>query len=165
MLTQRMYDAMKKAWTNTQRAPLKLLAFRNTKLELEFNPKASLTEAALTAALKDESRPVERRILAAMGLSSRLRVAKGQLIDLPCLDLGDAQVVLFPGEAFVGYQLMAQKMRPKSFVMSIGYGECWTGYIPTESAFREGFGDSWLWVAPGSEERIKTALRRVLLDE
>ena len=52
-------------------------------------------------------------------------MARGQAIDMPCLDLGPAQIVLQPGEAFVGYQLMAQQIRPKSFVMSIGYGECW----------------------------------------
>ena len=106
---------------------------------------------------------MEDRILAAMGLSSRQRVAAGQAIDLPVIDFGPAQVVLFPGESFVGYQLMAQEMRSDSFVLSIGYGECWPGYIPTEEAFRDGFEDKWLWVAPGSETRIRKVLRRVLL--
>ena len=100
-----------------------------------------------------------------MSLSSRQRVAAGRPIDLPCVDFGPAQIVLFPGEAFVGYQLMAQQMRPESFVLSIGYGECWPGYIPTESAFDDNFGNSWLWVARGSEERIRAALERVLLVE
>ena len=117
----------------------------------------------MTAAVNDKKLSVEKRILAAMGLSSRRRVAAGKKIDLPCIDFGAAQVVLFPGESFVGYQLMAQKMRPDSFVVSIGYGECWPGYIPTESAFGDKFHDSWLWVAPGSEARIVAALKRVLL--
>ncbi|MCH8045460.1 MAG: hypothetical protein IID44_17255 [Planctomycetes bacterium] len=90
-------------------------------------------------------------------------MARGQAIDMPCLDLGPAQIVLQPGEAFVGYQLMAQQIRPKSFVMSIGYGECWPGYIPTANAFKEGFGPSWRWVAPGCEQRMEAALRRVLI--
>ena len=62
------------------------------------------------------------------------------------------------------YQLMAQQIRPDSFVLSIGYGECWPGYIPTESAFDDDFHDNWLWVAPGSESRLRTALEGVLRD-
>jgi hypothetical protein len=162
VLVDRIYQAMVASWHATHRVPLEPIEFRNTPLELEFHPHANLTEASLTAALRDESRTVEKRILAAMGLSSRRRVASGQKIDLPCIDFGPAQLVLFPAESFVGYQLMAQQMRPESFVVSIGYGECWPGYLPTESAFRDGFHDSWLWVAPGSEARIRAALERVL---
>jgi hypothetical protein len=81
---------------------------------------------------------------------------------MPCIDFGSGLIVLFPGEAFVGYQLMAQQMRPDSFVLSIGYGECWPGYIPTEDAFHEGFHDKWLWVAPGSEARVRAAMRQLL---
>ncbi len=97
-----------------------------------------------------------------MSLSSRNRIAKGQTIDLPCLDFGPAQIVVFPGEAFVGYQLLAQKLRPDSFVMSIGYGECWPGYIPTKSAFEEGFNHDWRWVSRGCEKRITSALTALL---
>ncbi len=154
---------MVKAWTNTRRLPLGQIAFRSAKLELEFHPDPDLTATALEAALRDQERTVEDRILAAMGLSSRQRVAAGRAIDLPVIDFGAAQVVLFPGESFVGYQLMAQEMRSDSFVLSIGYGECWPGYIPNEDAFRDGFEDKWLWVASGSEDRIRTVLRRVLL--
>jgi hypothetical protein len=161
-LVDRMYRAMVGAWENTRRVPLQRIALRNAELVLDFHPDPNLTEVALRNALRDENRTVEKRVLAAMGLSSRLRVASGQPIDLPCVDLGPAQIVLFPAESFVGYQLMAQQMRPDSFVMSIGYGECWPGYIPTEAAFQDGFYDSWLWVAPGSEQRMRTALESVL---
>jgi hypothetical protein len=105
---------------------------------------------------------VEKRILAAMGLSSRRRVAAGRPIEVPCLDLGQAEVVLLPGEAFVAYQLLAQQLRPDAFVVAIGYGESWTGYIPTEAAFQDGFRDPWLWVGPGSEGRVRRALEAVL---
>ncbi len=163
VLAERMYQAMVSSWQNTRRLPLRQMEFRNTELDFEFHPHPNLTEEALTVAIQDEGLAVEKRILAALGLSSRQRVAAGQKIDLPCIDFGPAQIVLFPAEAFVGYQLMAQQLRPDSFVVSIGYGECWPGYIPTEAAFQEGFGDSWLWVAPGSEARLRSALKRVLL--
>ncbi len=161
-LTERLYQAMVAAWKETRRVPLEQIDFRNATFELEFHPHPSLTAESLAAALADEKKSVEDRILAAMGLSSRQRAARGQKIDMPCIDFGPAQVVLFPGEAFVGYQLMAQKLRPDSFVVSIGYGECWPGYIPTESAFKDNFHDKWLWVAPGSEPRIRAALMDVL---
>ncbi len=161
-LTDRMYNGMVAAWEDTKRVPLSDVAFRNTTFELEYHPSKKLTPAALQAQLDDESQAVEKRIYAAMSLSSRQRVAAKQPIDLPVVDFGHAQIVLFPGEAFVGYQLMAQQMRPDSFVLSIGYGECWPGYIPTKSAFDDNFQDSWLWVAPGSEDRIRSALERVL---
>ena len=75
-----------------------------------------------------------QRALAAMGLSSRLRYPEGHEIDVPAIDFGKAQIVLLPGESLVGYQLLAQRMRPDQFIMAIGYGECSPGYIPTDSA-------------------------------
>lgn len=161
-LMERMYRGMVAAWKNTKRVPLEQITFRCAELQLEFHPDSNLTADALRGVLEDPSRTTEQRILAAMGLSSRTRVARGEPIDVPCIDFGPAQIVLFPGESFVGLQRMAQRMRPDSFVLSIGYGECWPGYIPTESAFQDGFRDQWLWVAPGSEQRIRTALEQVL---
>ncbi len=162
-LTDRMYRGMVEAWKQTKRIPLTEVAFRSTDLELEYHPNPALGLGLLLKNLHDRTLTVEKRIHAAMSLSSRHRVASGQAIDLACVDFGVAQIVLFPGEAFVGYQLMAQQMRPDSFVLSIGYGECWPGYIPTESAFEDDFQDNWLWAAPGAESRIRAALGKVLL--
>jgi len=161
-LAERLYQAMVKAWDGTKRFPLRQVTFRNTQLTLEFHPAAHLTEAALQRDLADSKKTVEARILAALGLSSRRRVAAGRPIDMPCIDFGRAQIVLLPGESFIKYQLMAQQLRPDSFVMAIAYGECWPGYIPTDAEFEDAFTDKWLWVAPGSETRMRAALRRVL---
>jgi hypothetical protein len=117
----------------------------------------------MTETLRDTKQPTGERILAAMGLSSLDRIERGQAIDLPCIDLGAAQIVLFPGESFVGYQQMAQRLRPDSFVLSIGYGECWPGYIPTRAAFDEKFNHDWRWAGPGSPEVMEAALRKSLL--
>ncbi|MGE0374852.1 MAG: hypothetical protein AB7Q45_05510 [Planctomycetaceae bacterium] len=161
-LIDRMTQGMRDAWKNTRRVPLETITFRNTPLDIEYSPDADLTHESLREQLESDQLRIEDRILAAMGLSSRLRVAAGQTIDFPCIDFGAAQIVLFPGESFVGYQLMAQKMRPDSFVVAIGYGECWPGYIPTDAAFGDNFQDKWLWTAPGAEARIRAALERVL---
>ena len=75
-------------------------------------------------------------------------------------------MVVLPGEAYVEYQLAAQKMRPDSFVVCLGYGECATGYVPTETAVAENDSNlhDWCWVAPGSEAKMEIALRKVLSD-
>ncbi|MCA9169183.1 MAG: hypothetical protein KDB23_16020 [Planctomycetales bacterium] len=161
-LTERLHAAMVAAWQQTQKFPLRQVGFRSTQVELEFHPDPSLAEKELGSVLTDNTQSVETRILAAMGLASRQRVRRGQKIDFPCIDFGAAKVLLFPAESFVGYQLMAQAMCPDSVVMSIGYGECWPGYIPTDAAFRDGFQDKWLWVAPGSEARMRRAIEDVL---
>ncbi len=164
-LTARMHQAMVAAWEHTKRVPLSEISVRNAALELEFHPNPALELAVLLKNLHDPTLSVEKRIHAAMSLSSRQRVDSGQAIDLACIDFGKAQIVLFPGEAFVGYQLMAQQMRPESFVLSIGYGECWPGYIPTDDAFDDGFQDTWLWTAPGAEANLRAALKKVLLSD
>ncbi|MEX2287434.1 MAG: hypothetical protein WD648_10115 [Planctomycetaceae bacterium] len=163
LLAHRLHQAMQKAWQSTERHPLEKIGFRSTELDLEYRKSPTHTREALDKVLTDPQAQVRDRILAAMGLSSRQRVASGRLIDFPVIDFGPAQIVLFPAEVFVGYQLIAQQMRPESFVVSIGYGECWPGYIPTNEAFDDGFTDVWLWVAPGAEAKIRAALQKVLL--
>ena len=61
------------------------------------------------------------------------------------------------------YQLLAQKMRPDSFVMVPGYGECAPGYIPTAEAAAEGYDDHYSWVAfPECEGTMLAALKESL---
>ena len=164
VLADRLYQAMTTAWQETTRLPLKHVGFRNTSFDLAFNDAEQFSRAALSATLENAEADVRERILAAMGLASLDRIAAGRQIDMPCVELGPARIVLFPGETFVGYQLMAQKLRPNDFIMSIGFGECWPGYIPTRRAFEENFGHSWRWVAPGSDRQLEAALRKVLED-
>lgn len=161
-LITRLYEGMKQAFESTEKKRFKEVTFRCVPLELEFYAHQDLDPKKLRATLNDDQIRTEDRILAAMGLSSFQRVQSGQAIDFPCVDFGDAKLVLFPGESFVGYQLMAQQMQPDSFVVSMGYGECWPGYIPMNSSFADGFHDKWLWVPAGSENRIRTALQQLL---
>ena len=72
--------------------------------------------------------------------------------------------MLLPGEAYVEYQLLAQRLRPDSFVLAAGYGECAPGYIPTDQAVAEGDGNlrDWCWVGPGAEKAMSVALTTVL---
>ncbi|MGE0538081.1 MAG: hypothetical protein AB7O68_24170 [Pirellulales bacterium] len=162
-LAERMTAAMQAAWTNTKRQPIAAWQFRSVPLELAPRTAEGFSPDELAARLVPETAPFQQ-CLAAMGASWHARVARRQPIDLPVIDFGPAQVVLLPGEAYVEYQLLAQRLRPDCFVFTIGYGECATGYVPTERAWQEhdtNLGD-WCWVAPGAEAALTEALRKVL---
>jgi hypothetical protein len=83
---------------------------------------------------------------------------------LPVVDFGPAKLLLLPGESYVEYQLLAQRLRPESFVMVLGYGESAPGYVPVERALRENDGNlrDWSWVAPDAEKAMTAALREAL---
>lgn len=161
-LTDRLYQAMVQADKASQATPIAKFDFRCDNFHLPFHEGDQFKREVMTATLHNDQANIRDRILAAMGLASLNRIERGQPIDLPCLDLGPAQVVVLPGESFVGYQLMAQRLRPDSFVMAIGYGECWTGYVPTQFAFEERFNHDWRWVGPGCESIIRDKLKSVL---
>jgi len=162
-LADRMHQAMVAAWQSTKRHSLDRVQFRSVPLVLPHRD-GEQTADKLRAQLADTSKPLNARAQAAMGLSSRTLHPAGHEIDVAAVDFGDAQIVLLPGESLVGYQLLAQKLRPDSFVMAIGYGECSPGYVPTDAASREGYAESqgWCWVAPEVEARMADAISRAL---
>jgi hypothetical protein len=140
-------------------------SFRSLPLNLEYTQSNGLQPNALQQELNDSSLPTERRILAAMGLGSWNRCFLDKTpIDIPCIDFEIAKMILFPGESFVGYQYIAQRISKEVPVVPVGYGECWTGYVPTEDAFRDGFDESWLWVSPGSQRKIESVLNALMTE-
>lgn len=163
LLADCIYQAMSAAWKATRKQPLQQVAFRSVPLRLEPRNGPGFTVADLTKRLTTDARPFGQ-CLAALGLSWRKRADAGHKIDVPVLDFGPAQLVLLPGESYVEYQLLAQRLRADSFVMAIGYGESATGYVPIEKAFEEGDGNlsDWCWVAPGSERAMTAALEAAL---
>ena len=163
-LTRKIYEAMlaNRKGVKKESAP-ETWGFRNLPLELTYSHAEPLQKEAMERVLQDGSMAVEKRILAAMGLASWHRVqVRKQPIDTPCVDLGIARMVLFPGESFVGYQHIAQEASGALPLLPVGYGECWTGYVPTDAAFKDGFDESWLWVAPGAQKRIERVLQDLL---
>jgi hypothetical protein len=72
--------------------------------------------------------------------------------------------LLLPAEAYVEFQLAAQRLRPDAFVVVAGYGESSPGYIPPEQARAEGDTNlgGWSWVGPGAEPALLGAMRRAL---
>ncbi|MBI4607109.1 MAG: hypothetical protein HY721_34530 [Planctomycetes bacterium] len=162
-LAERLAAALRAASKATERRPLERASFRSVPLRLEPRSGPGFTAEDLERRLATDPRPFGQ-CLAALGLSWRKRCAAGRAIDLVAVDLGGAQVVLLPGESYVEHQLLAQKLRPGSFVLTIGYGECATGYVPIEKAFEEGDTNlaDWCWVAPGAERALREALEAAL---
>ena len=162
VLAQRLHVAMQAAWKATRRWELTKIGFRTAELALPFRAGAGFSARELEQKIHDAKLDERQRILAAMALASRRRVESGRTIAVPCIDFGRALVVSLPGESFVGYQLMAQRMRSDVPVLCAGYGECWTGYIPTRAAFADGFTDQWLWVDRGADDALRAVLLKVL---
>jgi hypothetical protein len=160
-LADRLHRGMIDAWQATKRIPLTNASFRNSPMHLPPWDKAELSIPHLTTILRNKDASAKDRIQAAMGISWQERCAAGRPIDLPVLDFGPAQIAILPAEAFVGFQLAAQEMRPESFVMTPGYGECAPGYFPTARPRAEGFVEEhgYCWVAPGAEDVLLTTLR------
>jgi len=164
VLAERIYQAMVAAWKTTERFPIEHVGFRAVPLRLVPRSSPGFTVEELEKRLATDPKPFGQ-CLAALGLSWRKRTDAGLPIDVAVLDLGKAQLLLLPGESYVEYQLLAQRNRPDSFVVTMGYGESAPGYIPTDKHFEEKDSNlnDWCWVAPGSEAVLDQAIRTALL--
>lgn len=152
VLAERLRSGMERAWRATKRVPIDRVRARVARAAFELRPGPSLDPAAK----KDHN------LNAALGLSWAKRI--GRPVDVPSLDLGPARLLLLPGEAFVEFQLEAARLRPDLFVATAGYGDCGPGYIPTESARREGYVEEhgYCGVGPGAEAVLKAAIAELL---
>jgi hypothetical protein len=131
----RLQDAMTRAWTATERAPLSPadVEWRTTDISLPAKYGAFKDEARAVAA--DTKRPASERLAA---ISKYVRAqALEEGTTLAVLRLGKAYSVHIPGESFVEYQLGAQAIRPNDFVAMAAYAEG-LGYIGHERAYGEG---------------------------
>jgi hypothetical protein len=162
-LADRLYQAMSQAWKTTHLFPLDTITFRSIPVSLAPRESKGFTPDDLRAKLTPESKPFDQ-CLAAMGLAWRHRLDQGHRVQVPCIDFGKAAFLLLPGESYIEYQLIAQRLRPDDFIVVAGYGEAGVGYIPTEKHIAAGDGNlsDWCWVGPGSEARLVSAMRSAL---
>jgi hypothetical protein len=159
----RLKEAMSAAFIGTERVPLQKIGLNLVLMPLGARNTPGHTETILRGRIEKGVRPFDRSE-AAMGLAWYERVKRGHRVEVPVLDFGKAQLLLLPAEAYVEFQLYAQSLKPDSFVMVMGYGECGPGYIPVERAWQEKDSNlnDWAWTPPGSEEVMKTAIREAL---
>ena len=84
-------------------------------------------------------------------------------LDVSALRIGPIYILHLPGEPMLEYQLFAQRFKPGRFVAVAGYGDCAPGYLVTDKSFQEGgYEPTEAHGGPGSEARIKAAIREVL---
>lgn len=158
-LTNRMADAMQRAWSATKKTPLASGDCEWRVQSVRLPVAAYLDADELRATLENRNAPEGDRLTAAGKLSFVLRMQHGDPIDLTCLKLGAAYIVHMPGELFVEYQLAAQQLRPTDTVCMAAYGDGGPGYIGTEIAYAQGG-----YETQGGRSNTAPQVERVLMD-
>lgn len=164
-LTERLADGMWRAWQAARSVPITAadVGFETEPVALPASK--SLVATELLARLRDVKLNKRERIRAARDLTWLRRTASKRRIDLACLRLGEARILHLPGEAFVAYQLLAQRLRPDLFVCTAAYGDYGPGYIGTAIAYTQGGYETGKVsrVAPAVEGVLRRAIQELLL--
>lgn len=162
VLRDRVHAGMVAAWKDTKRTEVKEWEWRFESVKLPPRTEASFGQDESTKALNDEKATAAKRNNAAYQLAWLKR--KATPIELNCLTFGESNWNLFlPGEAFIEYQLAAQKMRPGAAVNVAAYGDDGPGYVPTAKAYLEGGYEPTVALAgPDCEEILLKAIRKLL---
>ncbi|MEO2045819.1 MAG: hypothetical protein ABGX16_04525 [Pirellulales bacterium] len=164
VLADRLYQGVRSAWESTKRQPLKRVDFRIAQMSLPVRQGENFTVEATQKVLADPEAGRCSRINAARMLSWRRRVESGQRVDVPCLDLSEGMALfsILRAESFVAYQLIAQQLRPDSFVVVAGYGDGGSGCIPTDQCWKEGYRNNNCWVPPMTQELVTKVMAQTL---
>ena len=165
VLRDKMHSAMAAAWRDTKRTAVKEWEWRFEPVKLPPRAEASFGEEQSKATLADRRATDAKRNNAAYQIAWLKRIDTP--IEVNCLDFGGKVLNLFlPGEAFVEYQLAAQKMRPDAVVNVAAYGDDGPGYIPTARAYLEGGYEPTVALSgSGSEDILLKAMRKLLKAE
>ncbi len=165
VLRDRMFDAMTAAWKATKCTEAKGFEWRFEPVKLPSRKEATFGEEQSKKTLADKDAPAVKRNNGAFQLAWLKRIDTP--IEVNCLDFGGTVLNLFmPGEAFIEYQLAAQKMRTDAVVNVAAYGDDGPGYIPTAKAYLEGGYEPTVALAgPDSEDILLKAMRKLLKAE
>ena len=166
-LTERIYAGMKQAWESQEKSPLGASDLTWTVAPTRLPWSGRFTEESLHAELTNPETNARNRIRAARDMVYLRRWQEGRDIDIQCLGLGDARLLLFPGELFVEYQLSAKALDPSRFVTVAAYGDGGPGYIGTEISYSQGGYEvsRVSRTAPEVEAVLLDVIRRLLSDD
>jgi hypothetical protein len=164
VLAERLAKGMKAAVAGSKVIPVKAadVSWRVESVALPLSKQYKAKE--LEARVADGKLPAAERLRAARNLAWARRCDAGHKIEIACLKIGPAYVLHMPGELFVEYQLVAQKMRPDAPVMMAAYGDYGPGYIGTSIAYTQGGYETGpvSRVAPEVEDVLLQAMRKLL---
>jgi hypothetical protein len=160
ILAQRLADGMERAWKNSVKTPV-------TASEVSWTTTPVALPVADGFIRQAESELKTTDPAGITNVATRYvwaqRVQSGRTIDIACLSIGKARVLLAPGELFVEYQLAAKAFRPDLDVSVAAYGEYGPSYICTKEAYSQGgYEVSASPVTGDSEEIILNAFRKLL---
>jgi len=165
ILTQRLADALERAWQSVIKTPIKAsdVTWRVQPVQLPLGQ--HLVEQDLVTLIEDPNTSARDRLGAASRLAWFTRHNSGHKTEISCLHLGRASVLHLPGELFIEYQIAAQNMKPQSMVCMAAYGDYGPGYIGTEISYQQGgyetSPDASL-VAPQVEGVLMAAMKALL---
>lgn len=138
ILAKRMERAMKEAWENTVKTPITSKELVWKKLDVTLPLGEHVLKGDHKAQLSDTSVDENGKLTAAKHYVWLNRTTSGKKVTLSSLRMGKVWLLHLPGEAFIEYQLAAQKLRPGEEVCTAAYEEYGMGYIGTEIAFSQG---------------------------
>ncbi|MGE0760109.1 MAG: hypothetical protein AB7O38_24060 [Pirellulaceae bacterium] len=165
VLTDRMADGMRRAWTATERRPVTPGEISWSVQRVRLPAGKHLDASELQRTLTDTAAAEVDRLNAATKLSFLGRVHSGHAWELSCLRIKDVYVLHAPGELFVEYQLAVQQMRPNATVCLAAYGDYGSGYIGTGIAYLQGGYETSPRasnVAPEVEQILLSGFRQLL---
>lgn len=159
-MAERLADGMKRAWESSKKEPV-------TADDMDWNfipvalPPSPLIEGIQSEIKTQTVQYLTNNLFKTVWLK---RLQDGKKININCLSLGRARILLMPGELFVEYQLAAKKMRPNLFVAMAAYGDYATGYICTAKAYEEGGYEAGIAsaVTPEAEKIVMDAMQKLL---
>jgi len=138
VLAVRLAEGMAKALKVTEKHPITAADVDWKTVPVVLPVSKHLNEENLVTRLNNKELSATDRIYIAKDLVWLRRCQSGDTIDLTCLTLGQARVISLPGEAGIGYQLAAQKIRPDLFVAVAAYGDYAPGYICMKEQYPQG---------------------------
>lgn len=163
ILANRMEAGMKKAWAATRKIPVSAKDITWKSIPISLPLAQDLVVNKLKAGMEDEKLTPNEKYDVAIRLAWAERMALGKKTVVSSLRIGKTWLLNLPGEAFVEYQLAAQRIRPQDRVCTAAYEEYSPRYIGMKNSYSEGgFEMTQSFVSPEVEEILMNAIKEVL---
>ena len=162
-LAQRLRTGMEAAIAASQFGPATQLLWRTESVTLPIRTDPQFVNQSSAWLANPKVAAGHRIYRGAMRLASIARAARP--FELNTLQCGPVHLVNLPGEPMLEFQKFTQHCRQNDFVAVAGYADAGSAYICTDQAFREGgYEPEATNLAPGGEQVLKAAIRRLLMN-
>lgn len=161
ILMQRLYEGIVASERNLKRERVDQVRWAIQDILPETDPKYDVDK--ILAQIADKNRSVVERNRPAYVVSWIRRCSKRIPITLSALHINGASLLHLPAEAFVEYQLKAQRMASERFVACAAYGDGGPWYLPTAEAFSQGgYEVSVSWCGPGIDAVLTRGIQSLM---